>query len=133
MFIKMWVTTLIKNLFRPNSLVIYLKNYNKEVVSRHRLISKGKSKATRKDYQALKSGYDSFSKIRLPELVSACDPNVVNEIKLHPKINEDRSLFAVALRWHLRGLPLEMAIEKALVDKDTSSIVSEKRKRATKF
>jgi hypothetical protein len=71
-----------------------------------------------KDYLLLKThGRDQFSSMRLKALEEKLDEKSILEIK---KENFDDKQKAVAYRWILRGLPLDMAIRKVNVDTEVA-------------
>jgi hypothetical protein len=70
------------------------------------------------DYVLLKTqGRDEFSSMRLKELEEKIGKKFILEIK---KENFDDKQKAVAYRWILRGLPLDMAIRKVNVDTEVA-------------
>lgn len=88
------------------------------------LISKGK-KAKFGAFAAIRSGRDRFSGMKRDALVALCD-----EKRIAPIWNmEDEVLQISALRWHLRGLPVDMAIHKVLVDKEISDNAQKNKRR----
>jgi hypothetical protein len=56
-------------------------------------------------------GTDTYSRIRLPELVPLVEPAIVAEMQA--AFPDAPASQAVMLRWHLRGLMLPLAIRKA--------------------
>ena len=80
-----------------------------------------------KDYLSLKTqGRDEFSSMRLKELEEKMDEKSILEIK---KENFDDKQKAVAYRWMLRGLPLDMAIRKVNVDTEVAKNSLHKKKK----
>ena len=56
-------------------------------------------------------GTDTYSKIRLPELLPLVEPAIVAQA--HAAFPDAPASQAVVLRWHLRGLNLDLALRKA--------------------
>jgi hypothetical protein len=56
-------------------------------------------------------GTDSYSRIRLPELLPLSEPAIVAQTQA--MFPDTPASLAVVLRWHLRGLNLDLAIRKA--------------------
>ena len=56
-------------------------------------------------------GTDTYSRIRLPELLPLVEPTIVAEIQA--AFLDAPASQAVVLRWHLRGLNLGLALRKA--------------------
>jgi hypothetical protein len=54
---------------------------------------------------------DTYSRIRLPELVPLVEPPIVAQAQA--AFPDTPASQAVVLRWHLRGLNLELALRKA--------------------
>lgn len=109
---------------RPNSLpklpAVPNVGVAKEIA---RLVKLGK-KAKFKDFAAVRSGRDRFSSMKYPDLVALCDAK-----RLAPAMEvEDESVRASILRWHLRGLPIDMAVHKVKVDLEISANVRQKRR-----
>lgn len=65
------------------------------------------------DYASLKCGPDFFSKYFIHELTSVVDLKTIK--KIEEKL-DDTKLKAACIRWYLRGLKIEKAIEKVLYD-----------------
>jgi hypothetical protein len=79
------------------------------------------------DFAKLKSGRDSFSGVKLPQLkdsVSEMDRNSIAEAFAH-----DESSQASCFRWMLRGLDSKKAIRKVQTDLEISEKAISKRKR----
>jgi glycine/D-amino acid oxidase-like deaminating enzyme len=65
------------------------------------------------------SGYDTYSRIRLPDLLPLVERAIVEQAQAaFPNAPASQ---AVVLRWHLRGLNLELVIRKG-VDRSTSPV-----------
>lgn len=75
------------------------------------------------DYAALSSGRDRFTGIKLPGLVELVGSDVTTALTL---VND--VLTAKAIRWWLRGLPIEMARRKVMVDKEIGEHAIEKKR-----
>jgi hypothetical protein len=56
-------------------------------------------------------GYDTYSRIRLPDLLPLSEPAIIEQAQT--AFPDAPASQAVVLRWHLRGLNLELAIRKA--------------------
>lgn len=101
---------------RPNSLPALPAapnaSFSKDI---RRLLSKGK-KAHFSDFAALKSGRDRFSGMKRDALVALCSEKDIQAIWAL----DSEPMQLSALRWHLRGLPVNMAIHKVKVDKEIS-------------
>lgn len=78
-----------------------------------------------KNFASLRSGRDGFTKMKLDQLVSHVDNDKVMKIEQNIPTNAAR---ASALRWVLRGLSTEQAIQKAKVDEEINQ--NRKMKRA---
>lgn len=79
-----------------------------------RVITTPMDKLRFRDFIGLRSGRDSFSRLRLPtlrEMVSRDDAERAAE-----EWPDDESEQAKCLRWILRGLPLDKAIRKVKTD-----------------
>lgn len=77
-----------------------------------------------KDYLKLKTkGRDKYSSMKLPELKSKMLPNHIKKVedKNFPKNKQ-----AVAYRWIMRGLPVDMAIRKIEVELEIAENVAKK-------
>jgi hypothetical protein len=77
-----------------------------------------------RDFLRLKCGRDELSRRRLPDLVSAVSAEVAETIRI-AFVNEKHQ--AAALRWHLRGLPVEKAIRKIKTDIEVSENADSRR------
>jgi hypothetical protein len=67
------------------------------------------SAVTDEDHNRLQiRGTDSYSKIRLPELLSLVEPAIVAQAQA--AFSDAPASQAVVLRWHLRGLNLDLAL-----------------------
>jgi hypothetical protein len=82
----------------------------------YKLIKKGK-KAAFRDFAALKSGRDQYSSVKIDDLTQKCGEQTTQQIT---KELTDISMQLSAMRWNLRGLPVDMAIHKVKVDKEIS-------------
>jgi len=96
-----------------------------------RLARKG-GKAKFKDYAALRSGRDRFSGMKLPELEASVGDQARSDVRSKmafvPEGERDTEI-AKALRWLLRGLPIDMAVRKVAVDREISSSAGKSTKR----
>jgi ribonuclease HI len=72
-------------------------------------------KAGFKDFMKLKSGSDTFSKVKLPKLAEEI-PEVVKEAIVSVWADIDEATLAKVYRWYLRGLPAHLAVRKVRVD-----------------
>lgn len=70
-------------------------------------------------FKKLKSGNDKLSRVRLPALIESV-PAPVWEL-IQGSITEGEEWQTKALRWYLRGLPVDQAIYKIKVDYEISS------------
>ena len=70
------------------------------------------SAVTDEDLEQLQiRGYDTYSRIRLPDLLPLSEPPIVAQAQAaFPDAPVSQ---AVVLRWHLRGLNLDLALRKA--------------------
>jgi len=83
------------------------------------------NKAKFRDFAALRSGRDHYSSMPYDELVSLCDEKTLPPVHAI----DDERVRASVLRWHLRGLPLDMAIHKVKVDQEISANSQKKGRR----
>jgi ribonuclease HI len=77
------------------------------------------------DFAKLKSGYDRFSDLTLANLQKISPSEISNTVKAYMY---DEYWQAKALRWYLRGLPINLAIKKILVDQEISLNAMSKNK-----
>ncbi|YAF99496.1 MAG: ribonuclease HI family protein (plasmid) [Nodularia sp. CChRGM 3473] len=77
-------------------------------------IAKLGEKASFKHFKNLKSGNDKFSGIKLVQLIESVPVNVWKLIQ--QSVPEGEEWQTKALRWYLRGLPVEHCIHKVKVD-----------------
>ena len=56
-------------------------------------------------------GYDTYSRIRLPDLLPLVEPAIVEQARA--AFPDAPASQAVVLRWHLRGLNFDLAVRKA--------------------
>lgn len=91
-----------------------------------RLIKLG-NKVKFKDFVALRSGRDAFSKQKEPDLRANPDVNAKELDDLLTKRNQtlEAADYVKTLRWMARGLPTDLALRKTLVDLE----LAQKRKR----
>ena len=74
---------------------------------------------------ALRSGRDQYSNITLPEL-KLLKPAESAELIL---LLEDPSEQAAAIRWLLRGLDVERAVAKVILDRTMTTAIRDKRRK----
>jgi hypothetical protein len=77
-------------------------------------------------------GRDKYSKMKLDELIDMVGPAIVkkaNDAILGKYVTADR-LVGTALRWYLRGLKIDLAIRKAIVDDQFYRNTARKRARS---
>lgn len=113
------------NGIRPSSLPQLPSAPNVALTSQlHHLVNKGK-KAKFKDFVNLKSGRDHLSSKKLPDLITLCHPEDVLQVQ---STFSDNTTQASALRWILRGLPVDMAIHKIKVDLEINANAKQYKK-----
>jgi hypothetical protein len=79
------------------------------------------------DFAKLKSGRDSYSGMKLPQLQDAV--SVMDQRSIIESFPQDESAQASCLRWMLRGLDCQKAIRKVQTDLEISERASGKRKK----
>jgi hypothetical protein len=79
------------------------------------------------DFAKLKSGRDSFSGMKLPQLQDAV--SVMNQHSIAEAFAQNESSQASCLRWILRGLDSEKAIRKVQTDLEISEKATAKWKK----
>ena len=67
-----------------------------------------------KDFAKLKSGRDEFTAKKLPTLKKLVNDEIKETIDR--SFNDPDKYLAKVYRWHLRGLPIDLAIRKVKVD-----------------
>ena len=70
------------------------------------------SAVTDEDLEQLQiRGYDTYSRIRLPDLLELVEPAIIEQAQA--AFPDAPASQAVVLRWHLRGLNFNLAVRKA--------------------
>lgn len=91
-----------------------------------RLIKQG-DQAGFKDFLALKSGRDEFSKLRGDALVDAVPAEIRDALASQLRPGEESDFVAKTYRWWLRGLPVALALRKVRVDAEIAVNVGRKK------
>jgi hypothetical protein len=79
-----------------------------------KLVNKG-HRAKFKDYAQLRSGRDQFSSMKMDDLIANLDDDNSDVDAVMDGLDNEK-MQASALRWILRGLPVQMAIRKVKTD-----------------
>lgn len=119
---KEFLLSLDSKVFNEENEIIFpkkSKDQEKHIENKIKKFAARGKKNNFKDYLNLKSGgKDKYSSMKLEMLKSLVDIKSINEIS---NINFDEKYQAVAYRWVLRGLPVDMAIHKVKVDLEVMS------------
>jgi ribonuclease HI len=93
----------------------------------NRLIESG-TQARFKEFINLKSGRDEFTALKFTVLKERLPIAVVESID-SAMPDTDQSTLAKVYRWYLRGLPVDLAIQKVKIDREVSEkIIAAKRR-----